>query len=282
MNILPMLQKFGAFALCCLISLSSFAQSDSLLGKIYFDFDQFAITPAAASTLQDLLSRNKNISDIILIGRTDIRGNLNYNDSLAAHRILAVENYLLEQGFSSSQFSQRTILGKRNPIADEELNISKRNQLNRVVEIRGKLPATTVKNSPPPKALQEQIKEGKSNIILQNLNFEGGRHILLPGSQSVLNEVLEVMKNNPTLEVEIRGHICCGEVNEDGLDIDTGEKLLSRNRAREIYQYLINNGISSSRLAYRGMGASQKIVPEEVSEKDRETNRRVEFVILKR
>lgn len=277
-----MLQKIGAVALCCLISFSSWAQSDSLLGKIYFDFDQYAITPAAANTLQQLVAGNKNISDIILIGRTDIRGNLIYNDSLAARRILAVENFLLEQGLATSQISQRTILGKRNPIAEEEMNPTRRNQLNRVVEIRGKLPATTTKNAPPPKALQEQIKEGKSNIILQNLNFEGGRHILLSGSLPVLNEVLEVMKNNPTLEVEIRGHICCGEVNEDGLDIDTGEKLLSRNRAREIYQYLFNNGISSSRLSYKGMGASQKIVPEEVSEKDRETNRRVEFVIIKR
>ena len=277
-----MTQKIWAISLCCLISFHSIAQADSLLGKIYFDFDRYAITPTSAAALQQLVAGNKNISDIILIGRTDIRGNLNYNDSLAARRILAVENYLLEQGIASAQFSQRNIVGKRNPIAEEERNIAIRNQLNRVVEIRGKLPATTVKNSPPPKALQEQIKEGKANIILQNLNFEGGRHILLPGSQPVLNEVLEVMKNNPTLVVEIRGHICCGPVNEDGLDIDTGEKLLSRNRAREIYQYLINNGISSSRLSYKGMGASQKIVPEEETEKDRETNRRVEFVIIKR
>lgn len=277
-----MTHKIWAISLCCLISFTSIAQADSLLGKIYFDFDRYAITPAAATALQQLVAGNKNISDIILIGRTDIRGNLIYNDSLAARRILAVENYLLEQGIASTQFSQRNILGKRNPIAEEEHNIVIKNQLNRVVEIRGKLPASTVKNSPPPKALQEQIKEGKANIILQNLNFEGGRHILLPGSQPVLNEVLEVMKINPTLEVEIRGHICCAPVNEDGLDIDTGEKLLSRNRAREIYQFLINNGIGSNRLSFKGMGASQKIVPEEETEKDRETNRRVEFVIIKR
>ena len=105
---------------------------------------------------------------------------------------------------------------------------------------------------------------------------------MLPTSQPMLNEVLEVMKNNPNLQVEIRGHICCAETNEDGLDIDTNENLLSRNRAREIYRYLINNGIGSSRLSYKGMGASEKIVKEELTEKDRETNRRVEFVIIKR
>ena len=106
--------------------------------------------------------------------------------------------------------------------------------------------------------------------------------MLLPSSLPTLNEVLEVMKNNPNLQVEIRGHICCAETTEDGLDIDTGEKVLSRNRAREIYLFLINNGISSSRLSYTGMGASKKIITEEITDKDRETNRRVEFVIIKR
>ena len=149
-----------------------------------------------------------------------------------------------------------------------------------MVDISGIIQAAV--QATPVKALQEQIKEGKANIILNNLNFEGGRHMLLPSSLPTLNEVLEVMKNNPNLQVEIRGHICCAEITEDGLDIDTGEKVLSRNRAREIYLFLINNGISSSRLSYAGMGASKKIITEEITEKDRETNRRVEFVIIKR
>jgi outer membrane protein OmpA-like peptidoglycan-associated protein len=263
-----------------MVALSSHAQTDSLLGKIYFDFDQSAITPASAATLQKLAADYKSISNITLTGRTDVRGNYVYNDSLAAHRVAAVEKYLLELGVAHDQITKRIALGKRSPIAYEELQTAARNQLNRVVEITGIVQTTPP--APPVKALQEQIKEGKANIILNNLNFEGGRHILLPSSLPTLNEVLEVMKNNPTLQVEIRGHICCAEITEDGLDIDTGEKVLSRNRAREIYLFLINNGITSSRLSYTGMGASKKIIAEEITDKDRETNRRVEFVIIKR
>lgn len=275
-----MLARTLAFALCCMVALSSHAQTDSLLGKIYFDFDQSAITPASAATLQKLAADYKSISNITLTGRTDVRGNYVYNDSLAAHRVAAVEKYLLELGVAHDQITKRIALGKRSPIAYEELQTAARNQLNRVVEITGIVQTTPP--APPVKALQEQIKEGKANIILNNLNFEGGRHILLPSSLPTLNEVLEVMKNNPTLQVEIRGHICCAEITEDGLDIDTGEKVLSRNRAREIYLFLINNGITSSRLSYTGMGASKKIIAEEITDKDRETNRRVEFVIIKR
>lgn len=277
-----MLVKTLAFVLCSIFSLSVIAQTDSILGKVYFDFDQWAITPASAASLQQLAANNKNITGITLTGRTDLRGNYVYNDSLAARRVVAVEKYLLELGFDPAKIIKRTALGKRNPIAEQESNTATRNQLNRVVELSGIVTEATTTPAPPVKALQEQIKEGKANIILNNLNFEGGRHILLPTSQPMLNEVLEVMKNNPNLQVEIRGHICCAETKEDGLDIDTNENLLSRNRAREIYRYLVNNGIASSQLSYKGMGASEKIVKEELTEKDRETNRRVEFVIIKR
>jgi len=277
-----MLVKTLAFVLCSIFSLSVIAQTDSVLGKVYFDFDQWAITPASAASLQQLAANNKNITGITLTGRTDLRGNYVYNDSLAARRVVAVEKYLLELGFDPAQIIKRTALGKRNPIAKQESNTATRNQLNRVVELSGIVTEATATPAPPVKALQEQIKEGKANIILNNLNFEGGRHILLPTSQPMLNEVLEVMKNNPNLQVEIRGHICCAETNEDGLDIDTNENLLSRNRAREIYLFLINYGISSGRLSYTGMGASKKIIAEEITDKDRETNRRVEYVIIKR
>jgi outer membrane protein OmpA-like peptidoglycan-associated protein len=199
-------------------------------------------------------------------------------------------------GIPTDRITATTALGKRSPLATEESHLSKRRYLNRVVEIWGTTvrnvnePSTTIQRASDPPAIpvttavniQEQIKEGKSNIVLNNLNFEGGRHVLLPSSQPTLQAIVEVMKNNPQLEVEIRGHICCSAVNEDGLDIDTGERVLSRNRAREIYQYLINNGIAANRLSYRGMGGSQKIIAEESSEEDRTTNRRVEFIIIKR
>lgn len=282
--------------LFCLFSFSGIAQTDSLFGNIYFEFDRYGLTPSASSQLRDLAKVLTTYNSITLTGRTDERGSHLYNDSLSARRITTVINYLITQGLNREQFTTLTALGKRNLLAADVADRSRRWDLNRVVEIRGKAndskPPVAVE--PAPKAdpatsritsavtIQEQIQEGKSAIVLNNLNFEGGRHLLLPSSQPTLQAVLEVMKNNVGLEVEIRGHVCCSAVNEDGLDLDTGEKLLSRNRAREIYLYLINNGIPASRLSYKGMGGSQKIVAEEITEEDRTTNRRVEFVIIKR
>jgi outer membrane protein OmpA-like peptidoglycan-associated protein len=292
----PPMKHFIPVLVGCLLSGSAIAQNDSLVGKVYFYLDQHKLSHDAANYLRTLGNQLEQYSSIRLTGRADERGGLAYNDTLSARRIKSVANYLHAMGIPTDRITATTALGKRSPLATEESNLSKRRYLNRVVEIWGTTvrnssePSTTIQRaSDPPAApvttavnIQEQIKEGKSNIVLNNLNFEGGRHVLLPSSQPTLQAIVEVMKNNPGLEVEIRGHICCSAVNEDGLDIDTGERVLSRNRAREIYQYLINNGITANRLSYRGMGGSQKIIAEESSEEDRTTNRRVEFIIIKR
>ncbi len=290
------MKYFIPVLLGCLLTISLPAQNDSLIGRIYFNFDQSLLTKTSESKLKEIAKVLTLKKVIQLIGRTDDRGNDFYNDALSSQRISSVVAFLQSSGIHSDQIATTSARGKRNPVAIDEPNLQKRRALNRVVEIwapaqedKGSSGSETTTKSDPPiapaataKKIQEQIEEGKSNIVLKNLNFEGGRHILLPSSQTTLQAVVEVMKNNPQLVVEIRGHICCSAVDEDGLDIDTGERLLSRNRAREIYQYLINNGIAADRLSYRGMGGSQKIIAEETSEEDRTTNRRVEFIIIKR
>lgn len=290
------MKHLSSALLGCLLTITLSAQNDILIGKVYFNFDQFRLTKNAEFNLQELATVLTKKKGITFIGRTDDRGSNYYNDTLSLRRIRSVVTFLQNLGIQSEQITTQSVRGKRNPLAINEPDLQKRRALNRVVEIwasaqesKGLSGSEPTTQSDPPvapaataKKIQEQIEEGKSNIVLKNLNFEGGRHVLLPSSQPTLQAVLEVMKNNPQLVVEIRGHICCSAVNEDGLDIDTGERLLSRNRAREIYQYLINSGVAADRLSYRGMGGSQKIIAEESSEEDRTTNRRVEFIIIKR
>jgi outer membrane protein OmpA-like peptidoglycan-associated protein len=85
----------------------------------------------------------------------------------------------------------------------------------------------------------------------------------------------------PHLEIEIHGYICCTNNNEDGLDLGTGTPNLSENRAKAVYDFLIQMGISPQRLSYKGFGSSKKLV-QEVTEEDRITNRRVEIKIVKK
>lgn len=114
----------------------------------------------------------------------------------------------------------------------------------------------------------EKLEVGKT-LILKNMNFEGGTPVMLPESEPVLKELLKLMKDNPTLEIEIGGHVCCGPDYE-----------LSLLRARKVYTYLVGFGIDPKRMIYKGYSFNKSIADER-TEEGRIKNRRVEITILK-
>ncbi|MCB0737303.1 MAG: OmpA family protein [Bacteroidetes bacterium] len=125
----------------------------------------------------------------------------------------------------------------------------------------------------------DTVKTGQ-NLKLPNLNFYPGRHIPLPASQSVLKQLLVTMQANPKLKIDIEGHICCERKTADGYDMGTGEYKLSENRAKFVYQYLVQGGIDPKRMNYKGFGRTRPIHLIEMNEIHREQNRRVEIVII--
>ncbi|HEY2728282.1 MAG TPA: OmpA family protein [Parafilimonas sp.] len=130
--------------------------------------------------------------------------------------------------------------------------------------------------------LLRDAKAGES-VVLSDIHFEEGRHVLLKSSKPVLDSMLDALKKLPTLELEIQGHICCNDMLAvDGLDVDTKEFLLSYNRAKTVYDFMVENGIDASRLTYKGFGTRKRIVYPEKTDTDRDKNRRVEFLIVKR
>jgi outer membrane protein OmpA-like peptidoglycan-associated protein len=91
--------------------------------------------------------------------------------------------------------------------------------------------------------------------------------------------LLTTLESYPNLEIEIQGHICCTNDGKDGYDNSTGTPNLSVNRAKAVFDYLVERGIDAQRLTYKGFGSSNKLV-REFTEEDRITNRRVEIKIL--
>jgi outer membrane protein OmpA-like peptidoglycan-associated protein len=89
----------------------------------------------------------------------------------------------------------------------------------------------------------------------------------------LLDELLDIMLNNPTLTIEIHGHICCNP--------NPNDTKLSYRRALVILKYLTKKGIAVNRLAFKGYGSNDPIykVPER-NEKERAANRRVEILIV--
>ena len=111
-------------------------------------------------------------------------------------------------------------------------------------------------------------------IVIPNLNFYNNSDMVLPKSMPILFELLQNMRDNPKLEVDIQGHICCQKVEENQISL---------RRAVAVYNFLIYHGIDKARMHYISFGSSKPIyaLPEK-TEEERVANRRVEIKILKR
>lgn len=119
-------------------------------------------------------------------------------------------------------------------------------------------------------------------LLLSDMNFRPGSHYLRPSSIPTLRQLIAVLEQNPQMQIEIIGHICCHPINsphDDGFDREAGDYRLSFNRANNIKDYLVKNGIDESRITPTGMGAKERLVYPEETDQDRIKNRRVEIRI---
>lgn len=260
---------------------------------VYFDFDKYELTPGAKNSLDSFKEATpvSLIKKIDLYGHCDAIGDHTYNDLLSVKRVEEVKKYLSKYVNADGLDSMQGY-GKRIPLN----NNSDRNEraLNRRVEIivhkqETPAPVVAIKKEDPPKqnaTLAEIIKDtatkAGSNIILRNMNFYYGLHRLLPQSRPLLLELLNVMLLNPTLEIEIQGHVCCISGSKDAIDEETRTYNLSVTRSKAIYDFLVNNGVSARRLSYKGFGHSRPLFYPEDTDAKRTANRRVEIKIIKK
>lgn len=91
-------------------------------------------------------------------------------------------------------------------------------------------------------------------------------------SKVMLKQFARYLKDNPTMKIVIQGHT--DDVGDEGKNLQ-----LSSDRARVVKEYLISQGISSSRLTSQGLGETQPKVQND-SEEARAKNRRTEFKIV--
>lgn len=110
--------------------------------------------------------------------------------------------------------------------------------------------------------------------ISEQVQFETGTAVLRPASESILADVVRILKTHPEIErVQIQGHT-------DDTGTDEYNRELSQRRAESVSKWLVERGVEAIRLEAKGMGRSRPIA-ENTTEEGRAKNRRVEFHIVK-
>lgn len=109
------------------------------------------------------------------------------------------------------------------------------------------------------------------DLAMKNVQFETGKATLRQASYQILNQVADILNRYPDYKLRISGHT-------DDVGSAASNQILSENRAKACYEYLIVQNISPARMSFAGYGETRPIANNKY-QAGREQNRRVEFDI---
>jgi outer membrane protein OmpA-like peptidoglycan-associated protein len=269
------------FVILLLLSSVSFFAQEKV--SVFFDFNKD--NPKVDSEVQftKWMDEHKNVEILELVAFCDSVDANSYNKDLATRRMQTVLTVLKQNNFSISATISLKAVG-------EDFKQSKNQAENRKVEVFYKTPIIKNTTFDKSKVIEnEEAIEESLNIPLvdlfknikvgdliriQNINFYLNSEVVIPQSESVLEELYIFMLKHPKLVIEIQGHICCNP--------NINDTRLSFRRAKYIFNYLLKKGIELNRLAYRGFGSANPIyqIPEQ-NIQQKQANRRVEILIVR-
>ena len=102
------------------------------------------------------------------------------------------------------------------------------------------------------------------------INFDTGKATMRPESKPIITQIVEMLKGNPGLKVNVEGHT-------DNVGSPASNKTLSDERAKTVVAAIVAQGVDAKRLSALGHG-QDKPIADNKTEEGRAKNRRVELV----
>ncbi|MCB0795891.1 MAG: OmpA family protein [Flavobacteriales bacterium] len=113
------------------------------------------------------------------------------------------------------------------------------------------------------------------HVVLQDIRFVGNDTKVLRSSEASLLLLLRFMQENPSVKIEVQGHV-------NGPTFKNKKEFieLSEARAKSVYDFLLVNDIEPDRIDYVGIGNAEMLFPEPKNKEQSEANRRVEIKVV--
>ncbi len=254
--------------------------------SLYFDFNSSVLNDAQKNILDEFLKRD--IFEIQkIVAYTDTFGTKRYNDKLALERLNHIKSFLkstelanLQQEVKGEKYPSKATVSNYKSwrrvdlfyIVKQTLPIENKTPalLEEVIEVKTEDLPIIQKDTVSTQKFADLLEAESGKALSLDVQFYPGTDNKLPSSNKNLIEFYDFLAANPSVNVLIRGHVCCQR------DYD-----LSVLRAKVVYDFLIKKGIDSKRLDYKGYSNSLPVAFPERTEEDMQKNRRVDVVILK-
>jgi len=107
------------------------------------------------------------------------------------------------------------------------------------------------------------------HVALYGIHFDFNKATLRPDSEPALEQVLNLMKSVPSLNIEVQGHT-------DAVGNDAANQKLSEARAGAVREWLTAHGVAPTRVAAKGYGKTHPVASND-NDEGRARNRRVEI-----
>lgn len=106
-------------------------------------------------------------------------------------------------------------------------------------------------------------------IVLDGIEFQTDSTAILPTSEQTLQRAIAILKDNPTVHVEVAGYT-------DNVGTHAHNETLSHGRAQSVHDWLVAHGIPAAQMTVRGYAESHPR-GDNATEEGRAQNRRIEF-----
>jgi outer membrane protein OmpA-like peptidoglycan-associated protein len=237
-------------------------RADTLV--VHFDFDRSTIRPHDSATLANLSARTPD--SILLLGYTDTIGSSPYNQKLSTRRALAAKAALRLQ--IPIRLDPR---GESNPLPGDD-SLSRRALLIVYYHVN---PAPVVHADTPTRA--KLPGEPDTVISLNHINFIANKAELTDAAREALPSEVTNLRyfSNRWLEID-------GFCNQPGPPLAKTDPLfiLSVDRAKFIYHYLITQGFDAGHLSYKGLGNASPVNAHPTTKGEMDQNMRVEIKVF--
>ncbi len=261
-----------------------------ILDKVKFLPNKTTLSnPDGNKDLQNILKALQKSPDLKLEigGHTDRSGNEGTNKVLSKNRAKYVYDYLIRKGVKSSSLVYKgygsskpayTNKTKDGRAANRRIEVK---VLEKKVESSDKLvdEEPVEKVDPYENKLKTSLKDlfdkeiGES-LLLNHVVFEPNMYTINDTNAVQIDSLAEMLKYNKTIKIEVTGYTDKSGIPEKNIT-------LSINRAKAVYERLVEKGIDPERLFYSGCGDENPVAPN-TYRWGRDLNRRIEIVLLEK